>query len=189
MPAGAYRSGEDLRSADPSSALASASPPPGVERRPERLMRGKVDPAGVVVAADASSFAGGATRPLPARRRSTNSGIEYVDGIGGVGVDVSGMTRPQHLDPNSAALAGGSTRSHRHKLDAMMRNDSLSSDPSDCARPSPPKPHKHRSSSSSNRRQSSMSSSDDGVQTTPDGTSCEEQEIESESISEKGQSA
>ena len=32
-----------------------------------------------------------------------------------------------------------------------------------------------------------MSSSDDGVQTTPEGTSCEEQELESESISEKGQ--
>ena len=47
----------------------------------------------------------------------------------------------QHLDPSSAA--GKSSRSRR-KLDSMFRNDSLSSDPSDCVRPPPPKPHKHK---------------------------------------------
>ena len=47
----------------------------------------------------------------------------------------------QHLDPSSAA--GKSSRSRR-KLDSMLRNDSLSSDPSDCVRPPPPKPHKHK---------------------------------------------
>ncbi len=49
----------------------------------------------------------------------------------------------QHLDPSSAATGGKSTRSRR-KLDPMFRNDSLSSDPSDCVRPPPPKPHKHK---------------------------------------------
>ncbi len=47
----------------------------------------------------------------------------------------------QHLDPSSAATSG---KSRRRKLDSMFRNDSLSSDPSDCVRPPPPKPHKHK---------------------------------------------
>ncbi len=47
----------------------------------------------------------------------------------------------QHLDPSSAVTK--SSRSRR-KLDSMFRNDSLSSDPSDCVRPPPPKPHKHK---------------------------------------------
>jgi hypothetical protein len=98
--------------------------------------------------------------------------------------------------------------SSRHRLDATFRNDSLSSDPSDCvAVPSgqsvgmtrlTPKHHRrhkgqqHGVSSSAGetighvpgaRRQSSVSSSDEGAQTTPEATSCdEEQEIESESI-------
>ena len=61
---------------------------------------------------------------------------------------------------------------------------SLSSDPSDCVRPPPPKPHKHKKGK--RFRQASLSSSDDEIVTTPECTSCDEPEIESESVSEKG---
>ena len=91
--------------------------------------------------------------------------------------------RGQHLDPSSAAGAK-SSRSNRRKMESMLRNDSLSSDPSDCVRPPPPKPHRHKKGKK--QRQQSLSSSDDEIQTTPECTSCEEQEIESESVSEKG---
>jgi len=91
------------------------------------------------------------------------------------------------------------SRHHHHRLDPTLRNDSLSSDPSDCmsapaiptgaasAARLTPKHHRARKNGGSagprsSRRQSSMSSSDDGAQTTPEGTSCDEQEIESESI-------
>jgi hypothetical protein len=51
----------------------------------------------------------------------------------------------QHLDPSTAATGRNSQNKRRQKLETMMfRNDSLSSDPSDCARPPPPKPHKNR---------------------------------------------
>lgn len=90
----------------------------------------------------------------------------------------------QHLDPSSAVAK---TSRSRRKLDSMLRNDSLSSDPSDCVRPPPPKPHKHKKGKNK-PRQSSFSSSDDEIQTTPECTSCDEQEIESESVSEKGKS-
>jgi len=106
--------------------------------------------------------------------------------------------------------AAGRTGRHHHRLDPTLRNDSLSSDPSDCmSAPAVPtaasssaavrltpkhhRTHKNGASGSaagprSSRRQSSMSSSDDGAQTTPEGTSCDEQEIESESIvSEMGE--
>lgn len=89
--------------------------------------------------------------------------------------------RKQHLDPN----AGRSSRNNRRKLESMLRNDSLSSDPSDCARPPPPKPHKHKRGKK--QRQQSLSSSDEEIQSTPECSSCEEQDVESESIiSEKG---
>ena len=86
---------------------------------------------------------------------------------------------------------------NRHRLDPTLRNDSLSSDPSDCmsapavptasaVRLTPKHQRVHKNGGSGggrrSRRQSSMSSSDDGAQTTPEGTSCDEQEIESESI-------
>lgn len=86
----------------------------------------------------------------------------------------------QHLDPSSA---GNKSRSRR-KLDSSLRNDSLSSDPSDCVRPPPPKPHKHKRGKK--QRQASLSSSEEEIQTTPECTSCDEPEIESESVSEKG---
>ena len=90
----------------------------------------------------------------------------------------------QHLDPSSAASR--SSRNNRKKLESMLRNDSLSSDPSDCVRPPPPKPHRHKRGKK--QRHNSISSSDDDVRSTPECSSCEEQEIESESVSEKGKS-
>jgi len=88
----------------------------------------------------------------------------------------------QHLDPNSAVAK--SSRSNRRKLESIIRNDSLSSDPSDCVRPPPPKPHKHKRGKK--QRQHSVSSSDDEIRSTPECSSCEEQDIESESVSERG---
>ncbi|BFZ21390.1 hypothetical protein BsWGS_24429 [Bradybaena similaris] len=90
--------------------------------------------------------------------------------------------RKQHLDPSSA---GGRTRNNRKKLESMLRNDSLSSDPSDCVRPPPPKPHKHRRGKK--QRQQSLSSSEDEIQSSPECSSCEEVDLESESVSEKGE--
>ena len=89
-----------------------------------------------------------------------------------------------HLDPHSAratAVLNG-PRNNRKKLETALRNDSLSSDPSDCVRPPPPKPHKHKRGSS--QRQRSLSSSDDEVCSSLDCSSCDE--LESESVSEKG---
>ena len=92
--------------------------------------------------------------------------------------------KKQHLDPSTAETGRTSSRQNRRKLD-MLRNDSLSSDPSDCARPPPPKPHKNRRGKQ--KRQHSFSSSDDEIRSTPECSSCEEQDQESESIiSEKG---
>ena len=100
----------------------------------------------------------------------------------------------------------------RRKLDAAFRNDSLSSDQSECvSRPPPPKPHKRRDEMTmptasamptsiptasktrpdllggSRRAKLALgSSSEEEVRSTPDYTSCGEEEIESESVSEKG---
>ncbi|EEC01249.1 hypothetical protein IscW_ISCW000600 [Ixodes scapularis] len=65
-------------------------------------------------------------------------------------------------------------------VESVVRNDSLSSDQSECVRPPPPKPHRHKRGRK--MRQRSLSSSDDEVRSTPDCSSCEE----SESVSEKG---
>ncbi|XP_035272515.1 regulating synaptic membrane exocytosis protein 2 isoform X26 [Anguilla anguilla] len=86
-----------------------------------------------------------------------------------------------HLDPGSAVR-----RSKREKMDAMLRNDSLSSDQSESVRPPPPKPHKTKRLGK--MRQVSLSSSEEELATTPEYTSCEDVEIESESVSEKGDS-
>ncbi|XP_037507802.1 regulating synaptic membrane exocytosis protein 1 isoform X4 [Rhipicephalus sanguineus] len=69
----------------------------------------------------------------------------------------------------------------RRKVDSVVRNDSLSSDQSECVRPPPPKPHRHKRGRK--MRQRSLSSSDDEARSTPDCSSCEE----SESVSEKGE--
>ncbi|XP_035309075.1 regulating synaptic membrane exocytosis protein 1 isoform X43 [Cricetulus griseus] len=66
----------------------------------------------------------------------------------------------------------------------MLRNDSLSSDQSESVRPSPPKPH--RPKRGGKRRQMSVSSSEEEGVSTPEYTSCEDVELESESVSEKG---
>ncbi|XP_057690846.1 regulating synaptic membrane exocytosis protein 2 isoform X12 [Corythoichthys intestinalis] len=99
--------------------------------------------------------------------------------MGGVG---DSMRRQQHhLDPNSAVR-----KSKREKMESMLRNDSLSSDQSESVRPPPPKPHKTKKGGK--MRQVSLSSSEEELATTPEYTSCEDVEIESESVSEKGDS-
>ncbi|XP_041844699.1 regulating synaptic membrane exocytosis protein 2 isoform X30 [Melanotaenia boesemani] len=90
------------------------------------------------------------------------------------------MRRQQHhLDPNSAVR-----KTKREKMESMLRNDSLSSDQSESVRPPPPKPHKTKKGGK--MRQVSLSSSEEELATTPEYTSCEDVEIESESVSEKG---
>ena len=119
--------------------------------------------------------------------------------------------RGSFLDPKTAARR----TFQRRKLDSAFRNDSLSSDQSECvSRPPPPKPHKSKRKSAAAggahvaghshvmssgiqgssgrririRRDGSQvgSSSDDEIRSTPDYTSCGEEEMESESVSEKG---
>uniref|UniRef100_A0A4W3JBT1 Regulating synaptic membrane exocytosis 1 n=1 Tax=Callorhinchus milii TaxID=7868 RepID=A0A4W3JBT1_CALMI len=89
--------------------------------------------------------------------------------------------RQCHLDPSSAAVQ----RAKREKSETMLRNDSLSSDQSESVRPPPPKPHKTKRALGK-KRQMSVSSSEDEGASTPEYTSCEDVEIESESVSEKG---
>lgn len=121
------------------------------------------------------------------------------DGMGGVITDQSRL-----MDPRTAMRT-----TSRRKLDSTFRNDSLSSDQSECLqqqRPPPPKPHKHKkgghapnSSSSTSQhhahsnpagrgsgRPFGVSSSDEEIRSTPECTSCGEEEMESESVSEKG---
>ncbi|XP_048351950.1 regulating synaptic membrane exocytosis protein 1 isoform X10 [Sphaerodactylus townsendi] len=85
------------------------------------------------------------------------------------------------LDPSSAILI---RKAKREKMETMLRNDSLSSDQSESVRPSPPKPH--RSKRGGKKRQMSVSSSEEEGASTPEYTSCDDVEIESESVSEKG---
>ncbi|XP_073482880.1 regulating synaptic membrane exocytosis protein 1 isoform X13 [Aquarana catesbeiana] len=89
--------------------------------------------------------------------------------------------KQSRLDPSSALLM---RKANREKMETMSRNDSLSSDQSESVRPSPPKPH--RSKRGGKRRQMSVSSSEEEGASTPEYTSCEDVEIESESVSEKG---
>ncbi|XP_051792036.1 regulating synaptic membrane exocytosis protein 2 isoform X26 [Erpetoichthys calabaricus] len=86
-----------------------------------------------------------------------------------------------HLDPSSAVR-----KTKREKMETMLRNDSLSSDQSESIRPPPPKPHKTKKGGK--MRQVSLSSSEEELATTPEYTSCDDVEIESESVSEKGDS-
>ncbi|XP_064020261.1 regulating synaptic membrane exocytosis protein 1 isoform X20 [Pogoniulus pusillus] len=85
------------------------------------------------------------------------------------------------LDPSSAILM---RKAKREKTETMLRNDSLSSDQSESVRPPPPKPH--RAKRGGKKRQMSVSSSEEEGASTPEYTSCEDVEIESESVSEKG---
>nr|XP_042121216.1 regulating synaptic membrane exocytosis protein 2 isoform X33 [Peromyscus maniculatus bairdii] len=84
-----------------------------------------------------------------------------------------------HLDPSSAVR-----KTKREKMETMLRNDSLSSDQSESVRPPPPRPHK--SKKGGKMRQVSLSSSEEELASTPEYTSCDDVEIESESVSEKG---
>ncbi|KAJ0065940.1 hypothetical protein NL108_000206, partial [Boleophthalmus pectinirostris] len=93
--------------------------------------------------------------------------------------DLSDPMRRHHLDPSSAVR-----KTKREKMESMLRNDSLSSDQSESVRPPPPKPHKTKKGGK--MRQVSLSSSEEELATTPEYTSCEDVEIESESVSEKG---
>ncbi|XP_078253988.1 regulating synaptic membrane exocytosis protein 2 isoform X22 [Rhinoraja longicauda] len=89
------------------------------------------------------------------------------------------IRKQQHLDPSSAVK-----KTKREKMETMLRNDSLSSDQSESVRPPPPKPHKTKKGGK--MRQVSLSSSEEELASTPEYTSCDDVEIESESVSEKG---
>uniref|UniRef100_A0A5F5PYJ6 Regulating synaptic membrane exocytosis 1 n=1 Tax=Equus caballus TaxID=9796 RepID=A0A5F5PYJ6_HORSE len=91
------------------------------------------------------------------------------------------LRKQSRLDPGSAVLV---RKAKREKVETMLRNDSLSSDQSESVRPSPPKPH--RSRRGGKKRQMSVSSSEEEGVSTPEYTSCEDVELESESVSEKG---
>ncbi|XP_040481604.1 regulating synaptic membrane exocytosis protein 2 isoform X9 [Ursus maritimus] len=91
------------------------------------------------------------------------------------------LRKHHHLDPSSAVR-----KTKREKMETMLRNDSLSSDQSESVRPPPPKPHK--SKKGGKMRQVSLSSSEEELASTPEYTSCDDVEIESESVSEKGDS-
>ncbi|XP_075209124.1 regulating synaptic membrane exocytosis protein 2 isoform X39 [Anomaloglossus baeobatrachus] len=89
------------------------------------------------------------------------------------------LRKQHHLDPSSAVR-----KTKREKMETMLRNDSLSSDQSESVRPPPPKPHKTKKGGKT--RQISLSSSEEELASTPEYTSCDDVEIESESVSEKG---
>ncbi|XP_031222894.1 regulating synaptic membrane exocytosis protein 1 isoform X31 [Mastomys coucha] len=91
------------------------------------------------------------------------------------------LRKQGRLDPGSAVLL---RKAKREKAESLLRNDSLSSDQSESVRPSPPKPH--RPKRGGKRRQMSVSSSEEEGVSTPEYTSCEDVELESESVSEKG---
>ncbi|XP_028011766.2 regulating synaptic membrane exocytosis protein 2 isoform X15 [Eptesicus fuscus] len=91
------------------------------------------------------------------------------------------LRKQHHLDPSSAVR-----KTKREKMETMLRNDSLSSDQSESVRPPPPRPHK--SKKGGKMRQVSLSSSEEELASTPEYTSCDDVEIESESVSEKGDS-
>ena len=100
------------------------------------------------------------------------------DNLGGV------ADKSRLMDPRAMRTTA------RRKLDSTFRNDSYSSDQSEClqqTRPPPPKPHKHKKGSGHRSgRPFGVSSSDEEIRSTPECTSCGEEEMESESVSEKG---
>ncbi|RXM31579.1 Regulating synaptic membrane exocytosis protein 2 [Acipenser ruthenus] len=118
----------------------------------------------------------------PTPHRSPVLGEQQGDMWRGGGGDPMRMQQQQqqhHLDPSSAVR-----KTKREKMETMLRNDSLSSDQSESIRPPPPKPHKTKKGGK--MRQVSLSSSEEELATTPEYTSCDDVEIESESVSEKG---
>ncbi|RXM32744.1 Regulating synaptic membrane exocytosis protein 2 [Acipenser ruthenus] len=115
----------------------------------------------------------------PTPHRSPVLGERQGDMRRGGGGDPMRMQQQHHLDPSSAVR-----KTKREKMETMLRNDSLSSDQSESIRPPPPKPHKTKKGGK--MRQVSLSSSEEELATTPEYTSCDDVEIESESVSEKG---
>jgi len=147
----------------PGSVDAFASPLQ--ERHPERLMQGHSQP----ITKDAEKFVKYSSMVGVSRRGERDvypEGECYVDPL-----------NRQHLDPNMATAAARYAAGRvRRRGENMLRNDSLSSDLSDCVRPPTLKPQKPRKGG----KHSSMSSSDDEMPTTPEGTSWEDQEYEHE---------
>ncbi|XP_076348186.1 regulating synaptic membrane exocytosis protein 2-like [Tachypleus tridentatus] len=108
-------------------------------------------------------------------------GVQSVELDSGFGAD--NHLRRSHRELVSAVgLTAESTgvpyNNSRQKIESVIRNDSLSSDQSECVRPPPPKPYKHKRGKKP--RQRSFSSSEDEVRSTHEFSSCEEQ-------SEKGE--
>ncbi|KAJ8288490.1 hypothetical protein COCON_G00011490 [Conger conger] len=119
-------------------------------------------------------------------RRHSDVSLAYTElddpqGPGATRPRASAPTRWTGLPPAWSRSAVRKTK--REKMETMLRNDSLSSDQSESVRPPPPKPHK--SKRLGKMRQVSFSSSEEELATTPEYTSCEDVEIESESVSEK----
>ncbi|KAM4736215.1 regulating synaptic membrane exocytosis protein 2 isoform 24-T24 [Anableps anableps] len=152
--------------------------PPMVGQRSYSVDRSSPGPMGPGLGSHRSS-----NRSPPTPHRSPVLGDRSGDlRRGDLGVGGDPMMRQQHhLDPNSAVR-----KTKREKMESMLRNDSLSSDQSESVRPPPPKPHKTKKGGK--MRQVSLSSSEEELATTPEYTSCEDVEIESESVSEKGES-
>ncbi|XP_059412803.1 regulating synaptic membrane exocytosis protein 2-like isoform X1 [Carassius carassius] len=90
------------------------------------------------------------------------------------------ISQQHHLDPSSAMR-----RNKQDKMDSILRNDSLSSDQSESVRPPPPRPYRSKRLGKL-RTMGSFSSSEEELATTPEYTSCEDVELESESFSDKG---
>ncbi|XP_035660086.1 regulating synaptic membrane exocytosis protein 2-like isoform X2 [Branchiostoma floridae] len=103
------------------------------------------------------------------------------------GRDVYESNKLQDLHGRRGGHLEAPGSAYKQKRDeTMLRNDSLSSDQSEhVSRPPPPKPHKHRKSKRDRARQQSLSSSEEEIRSTPECTSCDDVELESESVSEK----
>lgn len=149
---------------------------PPMERHPERLMRGG-NRGGHLETCE--KFSGRHSKGSSSSQRGVVAPID----IGQQGL-MEAHNSMRHLEPRTSTSS--SFPGSRQQMMDPVRTDSVNSDPSDCSG----RPHKSHHARRTNRhkRHSSASSSDDGTQTTPEGTSCDEVEIESESISEKGQS-
>ncbi|XP_061071986.1 regulating synaptic membrane exocytosis protein 2 isoform X3 [Conger conger] len=177
MHAEVSRARHERRHSDVSLAYTELDDPHGY---PPRGHHGRYPPEGQ------RSYSAERTSPGLVRRAARSPPTPHrspvLDGRRGGGGDPAYRPPPQqqhHLDPSSAVR-----RTKREKMDSMLRNDSLSSDQSESVRPPPPKPHKTKRLGK--MRQVSLSSSEEELATTPEYTSCEDVEIESESVSEKG---
>nr|XP_032817746.1 regulating synaptic membrane exocytosis protein 1-like isoform X2 [Petromyzon marinus] len=80
---------------------------------------------------------------------------------------------------------GGPRKGKRGKPESVLRNDSLSSDQSESMRPPPPQPKPHRARKGGRRRHKSVSSSEEELASTPECSSCEDAEVESEGFAER----